>query len=196
MYSAMMYLMTLALLVVILSIQVHVYVQAGPIPIPAAGPIPIPAAGPIPIPAAAGGPNAWPVGPLDPANRDAFKRAEEDTTKYIAKRATAIDDEDFSTHVDDAAVESTSITAGDNNGESATTKSHEAGVGILPIPRPPPPTKPRCSDVCPAVWEPLCAHNKMGDKKTFGNTCLLNVWNCRHHFNAYVEDYKGECEDK
>ncbi|KAG0057147.1 hypothetical protein BGZ89_001925 [Linnemannia elongata] len=184
----MLYLTTLALLLVILSIQVHVYVQAGPIPIPAASLIP--------IPAAAGGPKAWPVSTMNPANEDSFQRAEDETAKYITKRATATDDDDLSTYIDDAAIESTSVSNGDDKGESATTESHEAGAGILPIPRPPPPAKTRCSDVCPAVWQPLCAHNKMGDKKTFGNTCQLNVWNCRHHFNAYVEDHKGECEEK
>ncbi|KAG9070490.1 hypothetical protein KI688_008026 [Linnemannia hyalina] len=158
MYSAMMYLTTLALLVAILSIQFHVYVQARPIPIPAAG-----------------GPKAWPVGAMHPVKRSTLQHAEDATAKYIAKRTTATGDGDFSTHIDDAAIRSASVADSDNNGENATAESHEAGVGILPIPRTPPPTKSRCSDICPAIWQPLCAHNKMGDKKTFGNTCQLNA---------------------
>ncbi|KAF9537929.1 hypothetical protein EC957_007448 [Mortierella hygrophila] len=174
----MMYLTTVALLAVILSIQFRVYVQAGPIPLPATGSIP--------ILAAAGGPKAWPVGAMDPVKRDTLQRTEGMTAKYIAKRTTATGNDDFSMHIDDAAIGSASVTDSGNNGENTTSGNHETGVGILPIPRPPPSTKRRCSDICPAIWQPLCAHNKMGDKKTFGNTCQLN-------FQAVAQE---RCADK
>ncbi|KAF9145972.1 hypothetical protein BGX30_005441 [Mortierella sp. GBA39] len=153
MYSAMMYLTSLTLLVVILSIQFHLYVQAGLILIPAAGPIP--------IPAAAGGPKAWPVGAVDPVKKDTLQRAEGATAKYIAKRTTATGDDDFSTHIDDAAIGSASATDSDNNVENAAADIHGAGAGILPIPRPPPPTKPRCSDF-QAVAQERCADKDVG----------------------------------
>ncbi|KAF8935601.1 hypothetical protein BGZ47_009823 [Haplosporangium gracile] len=217
-----MYLVTLTLLVITLSVQVQV--RAGPIPISAATDTPakteatFEAMDPTKMevferaedatakffakPALAndddratapGSPKAWPVGTtfkaMDPAKMDVFEHAEDATAKFIAERATTTDDGGPGANTDDDAIDSASVTDGDGN--SAATENHEGGASIRPIP---PLTKPRCSDDCPEIWQPLCAHNKLGDKKTFGNRCKLNLWNCRHHFNAYVEDHKGECD--
>ncbi|KAF9126595.1 hypothetical protein BG015_004676 [Linnemannia schmuckeri] len=171
MHSPMMYLVILVLLVITLSVQVQVL--ASPIPFPAA------------IDA-----KTQPEATFEamvPTKIEVFERAEVAIAKFIAERATITDDDESGAHTDDAAVGSAFA---DGDGNSAATENHETGAGITPIP---PPTKPGCIDICPAVWEPLCAHNKLGDKKTFGNRCKLNLWNCRHHFNTYVEDHKGEC---
>ncbi|KAG0314669.1 hypothetical protein BGZ97_009052 [Linnemannia gamsii] len=204
----MIYMMAFAILAVALSIQV----QAGPIPIPASKPEPEAATFEAMDPtkmevferaedatikfidkralpdikvAVRSEPEAAAVfEAMDPIKMEVFERAEDATAKFIAKRAVTVEGDNSSAIKDDAAIGSASV-------PDDTAEKHEAATDIKPIPPP-----PRCDIYCPDIWQPVCAHNKLGDKRTFRNTCELYAWNCMHHFNAYVEDYKGECEAK
>ncbi|KAG0274154.1 hypothetical protein BGZ95_010051 [Linnemannia exigua] len=105
--------------------------------------------------------------PMDPSKMVAFESAEDATAKFLAKRATK-DDRDFSVRVDD------------------DSEKHETI-------RPPPP--PICLEVCPDVYDPLCAKNSKGFRKTFGNECELAVFNCKYFRANFKEERKGKCEE-
>ncbi|KAG0283721.1 hypothetical protein BGZ96_011891 [Linnemannia gamsii] len=205
----MMYMMAFALLAVILSIQV----QAGPIPIPAAEPEPDAATFEAMDPtkmevferaedatakfiakraltndkiAVRAEPEAAVTfDAMDPTKREVFERAEDATAKFIAKRDVAVETGDPGANPDDAAIGTASVT-------DDTAEKHKAAVNIIPIP---PPIKP-CPVACPMVRKPLCAHNRRGEKRTFGNACELGIWNCQHPYDVYVEEHEGECDDK
>lgn len=210
MHSSMMYMMIFALLAVILSIQV----QASPISIPAAEPeqdtATFEAMDPTKrevferaedatakfiakraltnhnIAVRAESEDAAIFEALDPTNREVFERAEDATAKFIAKRAVTAETGNPSAAADDAAIGTASVT-------DDTVEEDEVAVDIIPIP---PPIKPCNNNICPKFWQPLCAKNSQGDKKTFGNACELGVWNCEHPCDVYAEYSKGECDAK
>lgn len=37
-----------------------------------------------------------------------------------------------------------------------------------------------CPDVCAQVYKPVCAKDKQGNYRTFGNSCELEVAQCKH----------------
>ncbi|KAG0374317.1 hypothetical protein BGX24_010555 [Mortierella sp. AD032] len=106
---------------------------------------------------------------MDPSKMVAFERAEDATAKFLAKRAID-DDRDFSARDDDG-------------------KSSEKYETTRPLPRP-----PICSQICTDEFDPLCAYNSKGVKRTFVNECELRLYNCMHHYSHFKEERKGACE--
>lgn len=49
-----------------------------------------------------------------------------------------------------------------------------------------------CTTFCPANYQPICAMNSNGEKKTFSNECQLNSENCSRKTDFYVVS-DGEC---
>ncbi|KAG8234372.1 hypothetical protein J437_LFUL014837 [Ladona fulva] len=51
----------------------------------------------------------------------------------------------------------------------------------------------RCPDVCTADYNPVCGQNSKGQKRTFSNSCQLNVYSCKNPRNAYRKIKNGAC---
>lgn len=49
-----------------------------------------------------------------------------------------------------------------------------------------------CPTICPANYQPICAMNSNGERKTFSNECQLNTENCSRKTDFYVVS-DGEC---
>ncbi|KAF9145987.1 hypothetical protein BGX30_005456 [Mortierella sp. GBA39] len=56
------------------------------------------------------------------------------------------------------------------------------------------PAVPKCLEVCGAVYQPICVQNLSGEFVTFGNTCELNKYSCRHPGAHLIVAYKTACE--
>ncbi|OAQ29492.1 hypothetical protein K457DRAFT_137954 [Linnemannia elongata AG-77] len=56
------------------------------------------------------------------------------------------------------------------------------------------PAAPKCPEVCGAIYQPICVQNLSGEFITFGNTCELNKYNCRHPGAQLTVAYKTACE--
>ncbi|KAJ6640267.1 Ovoinhibitor [Pseudolycoriella hygida] len=55
--------------------------------------------------------------------------------------------------------------------------------------------KPKCPEVCPLYEKPFCALpvGKCGKPTSFGNPCLLGVYNCKNPNDQYEYFHDGEC---
>ncbi|XP_037906449.1 uncharacterized protein LOC119648712 [Hermetia illucens] len=50
--------------------------------------------------------------------------------------------------------------------------------------------KKRCNERCPRLLWPVCGRNKLGQRKTFQNECLMKHYNCKHKMDFVVKPGK------
>ncbi|KAF9929256.1 hypothetical protein FBU30_001738 [Linnemannia zychae] len=54
---------------------------------------------------------------------------------------------------------------------------------------------PHCDAECSAVFEPVCAHSKNGNTRTFSNACELDNYNCRYPRDNFAIFTNSSCEN-
>ncbi|KAF9419745.1 hypothetical protein BGZ76_004199 [Entomortierella beljakovae] len=51
----------------------------------------------------------------------------------------------------------------------------------------------KCTEICPTIYQPVCGQSKNGEKRTFGNACELNAFNCQHSADPFLYIAENEC---